>query len=161
MRIPIASRNSTAYLHINPGHRTYWPEYGVNSISLCFSTRFVVGKRKQVKAAGKFITVLHNSENRIFSAPSNRSTLNNFTSILPLEKWGTRLAWECCNKVILFHFHSTKRNSPHSSHYYSSVGIASDYILDGPGSIPGWVKFLFYPQHPDRLWGPPSLLSNG
>jgi hypothetical protein len=34
----------------------------------------------------------------------------------------------------------------------SSVGIASDYRLDGPGAR--------FSTHPDQLWGPPSLLEN-
>jgi hypothetical protein len=44
----------------------------------------------------------------------------------------------------------------------SSVGIARGYGLDGRNSIPGRVK-RFFPiaQCPDRLWGPPSLLSSG
>ena len=37
----------------------------------------------------------------------------------------------------------------------SSVGIATDYGLDGPGSNPGGTRFS---AHPDRPWGPPSLL---
>jgi hypothetical protein len=41
------------------------------------------------------------------------------------------------------------------------VGIATGYRLDGWGSIPARDKRVFSsPQHPDRLWGPPSLLSN-
>jgi hypothetical protein len=43
----------------------------------------------------------------------------------------------------------------------NSVGVATGYGLDGPGSIPSRVKIYFSPQHPDRLWDPPSLLSNG
>jgi hypothetical protein len=44
----------------------------------------------------------------------------------------------------------------------SSVGIAKGYVLDGRGSIPGRSKrFLSAPQHPDQLWGLPSLQSNG
>jgi hypothetical protein len=37
-----------------------------------------------------------------------------------------------------------------------------DYGLDDRGSIPGrdW-KFSSSPPYPDRLWVPPSLLSNG
>jgi hypothetical protein len=35
------------------------------------------------------------------------------------------------------------------------------YGLDDPGSIPGMARFVFSPQRPDRLWGLPSLLSNG
>jgi hypothetical protein len=44
----------------------------------------------------------------------------------------------------------------------SSVGIEAGYGLDGRGSIPGRDKRpSSTPQRPDRLWGPPSLLSNG
>jgi hypothetical protein len=32
------------------------------------------------------------------------------------------------------------------------------YGLDGPGSIPGSVRFFSLPQRQDRVWGPPSLL---
>jgi hypothetical protein len=39
----------------------------------------------------------------------------------------------------------------------SSVGIATGYGLDGPGSNLGRGKFFFFPQRSDRLWGPPSL----
>jgi hypothetical protein len=41
----------------------------------------------------------------------------------------------------------------------SSVGIATGHRLDGPGLIPG--SATSSQQRPDRLWGPPSLLSNG
>jgi hypothetical protein len=41
----------------------------------------------------------------------------------------------------------------------SSVGIATDYRLDGPGSNPGGGK-IFHTR-PDQPWGPPSLLYNG
>jgi len=37
----------------------------------------------------------------------------------------------------------------------SSIGIATDYGLDGPGSNPGGEKFSARPNQP---WGPPSLL---
>jgi hypothetical protein len=40
-------------------------------------------------------------------------------------------------------------------------GSRYSYGLDGQGSIPDkGKKFVFIPQSPDRLWGPPSLLSN-
>jgi hypothetical protein len=47
----------------------------------------------------------------------------------------------------------------------SSVGIALGYVLDDRGSrvrLPagGW-EFFSSPPCPERLWGPPSLLSNG
>jgi len=40
----------------------------------------------------------------------------------------------------------------------SSVGIATDYGLDRPGSNPGGARFS---ARPDRPWGPPSPLQNG
>ena len=40
----------------------------------------------------------------------------------------------------------------------SSVGTATDYRLDGPGSNPGGDGFS---ARPDWPWGPPSLLYNG
>jgi hypothetical protein len=46
----------------------------------------------------------------------------------------------------------------------SSVGIATGYRLDGRGvgvRFPGEARFFSSPRRPDRLWGPPSLLSNG
>ena len=41
----------------------------------------------------------------------------------------------------------------------SSIGIASPYGLDGPGSSPGGGKI--FRTRPDRPWGPTSLLYNG
>jgi hypothetical protein len=43
----------------------------------------------------------------------------------------------------------------------ASVGIATGCGLDAPGSIRGSARFFSFPQRRDRLWGPPSLLSNG
>ena len=41
----------------------------------------------------------------------------------------------------------------------SSVSIATDYGLDGPGIESRWgARFS---AHPDPPWGPPSLLYNG
>jgi hypothetical protein len=50
-------------------------------------------------------------------------------------------------------------------YYYGNldniVCAATAYELDGRGSIPGRGKrFFCTPQRPDRLWGPPSLISN-
>jgi hypothetical protein len=42
----------------------------------------------------------------------------------------------------------------------SSVDIAMGYVLDGPGSSPGTVRFFSSPQHPVRFWGTPSVLSD-
>jgi hypothetical protein len=41
------------------------------------------------------------------------------------------------------------------------AGITKGYKIDGPSSIPGRARFFSSPQSPDRLWGPPSLQSNG
>jgi hypothetical protein len=47
----------------------------------------------------------------------------------------------------------------------SSVGIALGYGLDDRGSrvrfLAGGWEFFSSPPRPERLWGPPSLLSNG
>jgi hypothetical protein len=40
-----------------------------------------------------------------------------------------------------------------------SVGIATRYGLDGPGSNPGWGEI--FRTRPDLLWGQPSLIYNG
>jgi len=40
----------------------------------------------------------------------------------------------------------------------SSVGIATDYGLDGPGSSPCVDEIFRRPDHP---WGPSSLMYNG
>jgi hypothetical protein len=42
----------------------------------------------------------------------------------------------------------------------SSVGTARGSGLDGWGLTPRG-GFFSFPKHRDRLWGPPSLLSNG
>jgi hypothetical protein len=41
----------------------------------------------------------------------------------------------------------------------SSVGIVTDYRVDGPGMKTRWGEI--FRTHPDRHWGPPSLLYNG
>ena len=41
----------------------------------------------------------------------------------------------------------------------SSVGLATGYGLDGPGSNPGGVEI--FRTRPDRPWGPPSFLYSG
>jgi hypothetical protein len=41
----------------------------------------------------------------------------------------------------------------------SSVGIATDYGLDGPAIESRWGEIFL--TCPDRPWGPPSLLYNG
>jgi hypothetical protein len=47
-------------------------------------------------------------------------------------------------------------------HRPSSVAVVMSYSLDNRGSIPARRKrFFSTPQHPDRPWGPPSLLFIG
>jgi hypothetical protein len=44
------------------------------------------------------------------------------------------------------------------------VGIATSYGLDDRGvrvRVPVGSRIFSSPDHPDRLWGPPNLLSNG
>jgi hypothetical protein len=46
----------------------------------------------------------------------------------------------------------------------SVVGIATSHGLDNQGvgvQVPVEARIFTSPQHPDRLWGPPNLLSNG
>jgi hypothetical protein len=44
---------------------------------------------------------------------------------------------------------------------YRSVGIVTDYGLNGRGSIPYRVEiFVSFPLHPGGFWGPPSLQSD-
>jgi hypothetical protein len=46
----------------------------------------------------------------------------------------------------------------------SVVGIATGYGLDDRGvgvQVPVGVRIFTSPRRPDRLWGPPNLLSNG
>jgi hypothetical protein len=45
----------------------------------------------------------------------------------------------------------------------SALGIATGYGLDGRGAevwVPAGSRILTYPYRPDRIWGPPNLLSN-
>jgi hypothetical protein len=44
------------------------------------------------------------------------------------------------------------------------AGIATGYGLDDRVvgvRVPVWARIFSSPRRPDRLWGPPSLLSNG
>jgi hypothetical protein len=46
----------------------------------------------------------------------------------------------------------------------SAVGIATGYGLDDQGvgvRVPLGSRIFSSPRRPDRLWGPPNLLSNG
>jgi hypothetical protein len=43
----------------------------------------------------------------------------------------------------------------------NSVGIGTGYQMDDPGSISSMAGFFSSPHSPDRLWGTPSLVSNG
>jgi hypothetical protein len=46
----------------------------------------------------------------------------------------------------------------------SAIGTETGYALDGPGvgvRVPVRAKVFSSPRRPDRLWGPPSLVSNG
>jgi hypothetical protein len=46
----------------------------------------------------------------------------------------------------------------------SAVGIATGYVLDDLGvrvRVPVGSRIFSSPNRPDRLWGPPNLLSNG
>jgi hypothetical protein len=75
------------------------------------------------------------------------------------SKWGghslTPLVWKC---YYLFMVYLTKRSRD------SSVGIETGYGLDDREvavRVPVGSRIFSSPRRPDRLWGPPSLLSNG
>jgi hypothetical protein len=60
---------------------------------------------------------------------------------------------------ILNNSTSSSSSSSSSSGLGSSVGIATDYGLDGPGIESRWGARIS--ARPDRPWSPPSLLYNG
>ena len=57
---------------------------------------------------------------------------------------------KCCAVILLYVLRNTVPGS--------SVGIATDYELDGPGIESRWGEI--FRTCPDRSWGPPSLLYN-
>jgi hypothetical protein len=62
--------------------------------------------------------------------------------------------------------HTTRDSSPTSGlkSRDSAVGIATGYGLEDQGfgvRVPVGARIFTSPRRPDRLWGPPSLLSNG
>jgi hypothetical protein len=77
--------------------------------------------------------------------------------------YAPRLLWDALSIVVVYGLR----------HQYSlicwhllvaewvSVGIARGYLLDHQGAISGRVRNFSLFQCSGRLWGPPSLLSNG
>jgi hypothetical protein len=60
-----------------------------------------------------------------------------------------------CTRANLEHYHDMSRDS--------AVGIATGYGLDDRGvgvRVPVGSRIFSSPRRPDRIWGPPSLLSN-
>jgi hypothetical protein len=53
-----------------------------------------------------------------------------------------------------------RKGTEHVWERVRSVGIGTGYRLDGQCTIPGSARLFSYPQRPDRLWGPPTVLSN-
>ena len=86
-------------------------------------------------------TLLLNSMNNTPHTPKKRSPANNN---YPLTEWSETL-------TTSQHTTSVGRDS--------SVGIATHYGLDRPGSNPG--RGEIFRTRPDRPWGLPSLLYNG
>jgi hypothetical protein len=95
-----------------------------------------------------------------------------YTSTPPIRLHGVVLSWEqdatLPNKGttlfyrVLFQLSIVMDRCARRKSRDSSVGIATGYGLDDRSSIPGegW-KFFSSTLCPDRLWGPPILLSNG
>jgi hypothetical protein len=47
---------------------------------------------------------------------------------------------------------------------YSAINIATGYVQNDRGlrvRVPVGLRIFSFPRRPDRLWGPPSLLSSG
>ena len=72
----------------------------------------------------------------------------------PQSSWKLQGLYRDCY-IFIFYIHPLPIRGPGSS-----VGIATGYGLDGPGSNPGGGSEIFR-TCPDRPWGPPSLLYNG
>jgi hypothetical protein len=68
----------------------------------------------------------------------------------------------CSHEPATGQYAEPGQSSPYHPIRGISAGIAPGYGLEGRGSIAGSGKRYFCtPQRPGRLWGPPSLLSNG
>jgi len=77
--------------------------------------------------------------------------------------WGSQISRQSAHEggkiVSTTHLPPLHQGNTPGTHFRcgpsGSVGIATDYGLDGPGSNPVWDEFS---ARPDRPWGPPSLL---
>ena len=97
--------------------------------------------------------------------PSNLTarTLNvEAESYFEMSETAHQSKWRLVPDCVILHQYCRENLRPRISKIYfhiigpgSSVGIATDYGLDGPGSNPGGTRFS---ARPDRPWGPPSLL---
>ena len=78
------------------------------------------------------------------------------------QHWSTIITLECSSVGLIFyylvHFEKNKRLFWTHCGLCSSVGIATDYGLDGPGIESRWDEIFC--TCPDRPWGPSSLLYN-
>jgi hypothetical protein len=107
---------------------------------------------KKKKKDISFYTNIIESDSQLFS--SGGCLVFGLPRVLIMVQKLTMLTENCCGFLQFLLIYIGSRDS--------SVGIETDYGLDFWGSIPGRGKiFFFTPQRPDRLWGPPSLLSNG
>jgi hypothetical protein len=91
------------------------------------------------------------------SAKTSFIQLSIFLNILPTFKLLTK--WlrsgdtpDLCSEGARFEYPP--------GHWDSSVGIATGYGLAGV-QVPVGSRIFYSPRRPDRLWGPPNLLSNG
>jgi hypothetical protein len=72
-----------------------------------------------------------------------------------------------CDVSVVFHSSSTFKLITalpyhirlYGPAYWYSAGLQG-WMIGGSNAGMGW-EFLSSPPHPDRLWGPPSLLTNG
>jgi hypothetical protein len=88
--------------------------------------------------------------------------------------WRTSTSLFYVYRESIMHFQSGQLVIPADSSFgihfrwvqsrFSVVGIVTDYGLEDRGvwiRVPLGSRIFSSPRHPDRLWGPPSLLCNG
>jgi hypothetical protein len=137
-------------------------------------TSFYFGlKNEQIKTTLKYLPT-----NNFLFVSCQLKRVSDETALVLTLKYSVHHAHRCyaCKRMALWtcegsmHFVNSAlvrvriRLPLHCSNrsWVSSGSIVSGYGLDDRGSIPGRGKgFFLYPLCPDRLWGPPSLLSNG
>jgi hypothetical protein len=70
----------------------------------------------------------------------------------------------CPCALLIKHYAMKAYGGVNAKSRFSVVDVAAGYVLDNPGfgvRVPVVARIFTSPCRPDRLWGPPSCLSNG